>query len=128
MTSVSFPFLVGQPDATTKAIPLNPAEFRFTTRSARRLEQACNGNIDTVIGRGKSVEACVLLVCYGLQWNDAAMTEDKATDLIDEFIAAGGDVIDLSRALYRALTESGVYGKPADPTTAATKKKARAAA
>lgn len=123
MTSVSFPFRVGLPDPSTKQIALEPVEFRFTTRTTRLLERACNGNIDAVLGRGKSVEALVLLVCYGRLWDDPKMTEDRAANLIDEYIDAGGDVIGLAVALYDALLQSGVYGKPKTeerPTTQAT--------
>lgn len=112
MTSVSFNFKVGLPDAH-RQIQLEPVEFRFTTKSARLLERACNGNIDQVLGRGKSAEATVLLVCYGLLWADPKITEDKAAGLIDEFIDAGGNVVDLAVALYKALSTSGVYGQPA---------------
>lgn len=112
MTSVSFNFRVGLPDADKK-ITLEPVEFRFTTKSARLLERACNGNIEQVLGRGKSAEASVLLVCYGLLHADSKMTEDKAAGLIDEFIDAGGDVVELVVALYKALNASGVYGRPA---------------
>jgi hypothetical protein len=111
MTSTTFPFLVGVPGAD-KTIPFRDAEFRFTTKHTRKLEDACGGNIDWVIARGQSVKAMVLMVCYGLLWQDKQMTEDKAADLIDEFIDAGGDVIELSTALYKALGASGVYGKP----------------
>lgn len=114
MTSVSFNFKVGLPNAD-KQIPLEPVEFRFTTRAARQLERACNGNIEQVLGRGKSAEASVLLVCYGLMWADPKITEDKAASMIDEFIDAGGDVVDLVVALYKALNASGVYGRPAKP-------------
>lgn len=112
MTSVSYPFKVGTPNAD-KTIPRLDVEFRYNSRAARLLERACNGNIDQVLGRGKSVEASVLLVCYGLLHADPKMTEDKAADLLDEFIDAGGDVVDLTVTLYKALSASGVYGKPA---------------
>lgn len=118
MTSVTFPFFVGLP-GDDKKIPLNDAEFRFTTKSTRALERAAGSGISWVIAKGQSVEALVLLVCYGLQWKkwpkgktSAEMTEDWAIELIDAFIDAGGDVTQLSEAVYKALNESGVYGKP----------------
>ncbi len=117
MQSITFPFKVGVPKAGEKAIPLTDVEFRYTTRPARLLERACGGNIDRVLARGQVVEAVVLLVCYGLLWNDAEMSEDQAVDLVDEFIDAGGNVTDLTAALYKALQSSGVYGKHEEPVT-----------
>lgn len=112
MTSVSFPFKVGVPAAGEKTVPLLEVEFRFTTKAARALERSCNGNIDQVLARGRSAEVAVLLVCYGQLWAVPDITEDEAADQIDEFIAAGGDVVALMVALYKGLNESGVYGKP----------------
>lgn len=116
MTSVTFPFKVGVPQPGEKTIPLLDVEFRYTTKTARQLERACNGNMERVLSLGKSVEASVLLVCYGQRWNQPTLTEDHAADQLDEFIAAGGDIVDLTVALYKALNESGVYGKPKEPT------------
>lgn len=118
MTSVTFPFFVGLP-GDDKKIPLLDAEFRFTTKTTRAMERSAGNGISWVIARGQSVEALVLLVCYGLQWKKwpkgkttAEMTEDWAVDLIDAFIDAGGEVEELSKAVYKALDQSGVYGKP----------------
>lgn len=124
MTSVSFPFLVGTP-GPDKQIPLLDAEFRFTVSATRKLERACGGNLDWVVARGQAVDAVVLLVCYGLVWNDKKMTEEKAEHLVEDFIDAGGDVIELTKALYTGLAESGVYGRKkddeaADPLVTAT--------
>ena len=131
MTSVPFPFKVGPPNPD-KSIPLIEVEFRYTTKTARQLERACNGNIERVLGLGRSVDAAVLLVCYGQRWHQASefLTEDEAADQIDEFISAGGNVTDLVVALYKALNESGVYGKAADeprPTGRGRRKAAPAA-
>ena len=128
MTSVSFPFKVGVP-GPDKKIPLIDVEFRFTTKTARQLERACNGNIERVLGLGRSVDASVLLVCYGQRWREDAqyLTEDEAADQIDEFISAGGNVTDLTVALYKALNESGVYGKPEEPQRPTARGKRKAA-
>jgi hypothetical protein len=118
MTSVTFPFFVGLP-GDDKKIPLLDAEFRFTTKTTRAMERAAGAGISWVIAKGQSVEALVLLVCYGLQWKKwpkgkalAEMTEDWAVDLIDAFIDADGEIEELSKAVYKALDQSGVYGKP----------------
>ena len=115
MTSTPFPFFVGLP-GPDKKITFKDAEFRFTTKSARQIERASGSNVDVLLARGQSVELMVLLVCYGLTWNDDEMTEEKAVDLIDEFVDAGGSTRELLRTLYVALTQSGVYGKPEDNT------------
>ena len=112
MTSVTFPFFVLPPSEDHKTLSFGDAEFRFGTKHARLLERAAGQGIEWVIARGQAVEALVLLVCYGLLWTNKKMTEDKAIDLIDEFIDAGGDATQLRDACLRALNESGVYGKP----------------
>ena len=111
---------VGTPAALAAAIAVIVAAGGF------------NGNIERVLGLGRSVDAAVLLVCYGQRWHQASelLTEDEAADQIDEFISAGGNVTDLVVALYRALNESGVYGKVADeprPTGRGRRKAAPAA-
>lgn len=118
MTSVTFPFFVGPPNED-KTLSFKDAEFRFTTKYTRQLERAAGSGLGWIIGRGQSVDALVLLVCYGLKWKPVEyrgkkveISEDIATDLIDEFIDAGGDVTSLSAACSKALKESGVYGKP----------------
>src|SRR5688572_17940377 len=126
MTTETFPFFVRLPTAD-KTIPLLDAEFRYTTKAVRQLERAAGTSILLLLSSGRTVEALVLLVCYGLKWKSlkahglkrlgadgkplAEMTEDVAVDLIDEFIDAGGNTGDLSNALYKALNTSGVYGR-----------------
>lgn len=123
MTSVPFELNVTITTETGKKEQYGEVAFRFTTKSARALERAAGSGLAWVIARGQSVEALVLLVCYGLQHLFPKMTEAKATDLIDAFIDRGGDVAELSKAAHQALNASGVYGKPegegdARPTTA----------
>lgn len=112
MTSVPFDLNVAILNERGKNERFDTVEFRFTTKSARALERAAGSGIAWLVARGQSVEALVLLVCYGLQWQFPKMTEQKATDLIDAFVDAGGDTKELSKAAMRALEESGVYGKP----------------
>lgn len=102
MTTVEFPLKPNQP----------PVKFKFTIPSVRRMELAANCGIDVLRLRGQSIYAIVLMACYALQWQDKTMTEDKAADLIQAFIAEGGKVDDLSKALVKALNASGVYGTP----------------
>jgi hypothetical protein len=111
MTSVTFPFYVVPPRADKPELTFRDAEFRYTTKTSRRLERAAGCGIATIIARGQFVESIVLMVCYGLQWKDQKMTEDKAVDLVDEFVDAGGDVVKLREACIDALNKSGVYGK-----------------
>lgn len=110
MTSVTFPFFVGKP-REDKTLPFEDAEFRYPTKSARQLERAAGAGISFVIARGQFVESLVLMVCYGLRWNDPKMTEDKAIDLLDQFVDAGGDARQLRDACIEALNASGVYGR-----------------
>lgn len=126
MTSTPFPFFVGDPDPADKTkFQMKDAEFRFTTKAARQIERASGSNLDVLLARGQSVEGLVLLVCYGLRWNDDEMNEEHAVELIDEFVDAGGNTTDLLKTLYAALSQSGVYGKPAEKAPKGSKKKAR---
>jgi hypothetical protein len=120
MTSVDFDLnvTIALDDAGKKKERYESVAFRFTTKSARALERAAGSGISWLIVRGQSVEALVLLLCYGLQWSHPKMTEQKAIDIIDAFIERGGKVKDLSTALHKALNESGVYGEPDKEETA----------
>lgn len=112
MTTVDFPFYPETDDADKTTF--KDARFRFTIRSTREMEKSAGCGVGMLQMRMQSVEVVVLLVCYGLRWNDKKMTEDKAVDLVDAYLAAGGDVVKLSGALVKCLNTSGVYGKP-DP-------------
>jgi hypothetical protein len=105
--TVPFPLIPDQPDV----------EFRFTMKTARALERACGNGLDHLLMQGKTVEGLVKLVCYGLQWQDARLTEDKAVELIQTFIDHDGDTVALIRAARKALDESGVYGRPEKQAT-----------
>lgn len=125
MTSVTFPFFVGKPDPDTKKITLKDAEFRYTTKTARALEQSAGVGIEWLVARGQNVLVLVLMVCYGLQWDPKQkMTEDRACNLIDEFIDAGGSVEELSKACFKALKLAGVYGPPEEDEETGEKKDA----
>ena len=105
--TVPFPLIPNQPDV----------EFRFTIKSARDLERATRqfGGIAGLNLRGSNVEALVVCTLFALRWAKPKLTEDKVVDLIQDFVDAGGDVIELTNMLTKALNESGVYGKPATP-------------
>jgi hypothetical protein len=100
MTTVQFPLLPGKA----------PVGFRFTIPNVRALELAAGCGIDVLRLRGQQIHALVLLVCYGLKWSDKKMTEDKAADYIEAFRDDGGNIVDLSKAVVKALNQSGVYG------------------
>jgi hypothetical protein len=126
MTSVTYPFFVGKPDPDTKKITFKDAEFRFTTKTSRALEISAGCGIEWLIARGQSVHTLILLVCYGLMWQkNLKMTEDKAIDLIDEFVDAGGDTGELTKACMKAMNQSGVYGLPTEPEKTDDKKDAK---
>lgn len=110
MTTVDFPFYTFQDDQG--AHQFTDARFRFTIRTTREMEKAAGCGVGMLQMRMQSVEVVVLLVCYGLRWDDKKMTEDKAVDLVERYLDAGGDVIKLSTALVKCLNTSGVYGKP----------------
>ncbi len=116
MTTVDFPFGVKKNGDETTFVD---ARFRFTIRTARELERASGVGLQMLLARGQTVEALVLLVCYGLKWEYKKMTEDAAAEKLEEFVDAGGDVIELSKALKDALNASGVYGRDASKTKAA---------
>jgi hypothetical protein len=100
MTTVDFPLLPGKA----------PVRFRFTIPNVRALELAAGCGIDLLRMRGQQIHALVLLVCYGLKWSDKKMTEDKAADYIEAYRDSGGDIVELSKAVVKALNSSGVYG------------------
>ena len=114
MTSVPFALIPGQPDV----------QFRFTIKTARELDRASQYGVQVLLKNGQTTDAIVLMTCYGLRHAMPRMTEDKATDLIQTYIDNGGDSMELFKALFKALQESGVYGKAqgdeANPTPAAT--------
>lgn len=113
MTSVPFALNVTiRDEATGRQERYDEVAFRFTTKSARALERAAGSGIGWLLVRGQSVEALVLLLCYGLQWQFPKMNEARAVDIVDAFVERDGNVTDLSEALKKALNESGLYGKP----------------
>jgi hypothetical protein len=101
---VPFPLIPEQPDV----------EFRFTIKTARLLERATRqwGGISGLTMRGNNVEVLVTVTHHALLWNKPKLAEDKVIDWIQDFIDAGGNVIDLTQALTKALDASGVYGRP----------------
>src|SRR4051794_6030255 len=105
--SVQFPLVPGQPDV----------DFRFTIKTARELERATRhlGGLAGLHLRGSNVEAIVATTLFALRWRQPKLTEDKVVDMIQAFVDEGGDVIALTNTLTKALSESGVYGKPAQP-------------
>ena len=117
MTTVEFPFGVKR-DEDGK-VSFIDVSFRYTIKTARELERASGVGLNLLLARGQSVEAMVLLVCYGLKWARKTMTEEIAIDKLDEYVEAGGDVTKLVVALRDALNASGVYGPDATKTKAA---------
>ncbi len=109
MVSVFFP-LVPITDDDTGKTTFKDVEFRFTIRTTREMERSAGCGVQLLHARSQSVEALVLLLCYGLRWKDKK--EDKAVDLIDTYLNAGGETEALSKALVKSLNESGVYGTP----------------
>jgi hypothetical protein len=115
MTAVSFPLIPGKPDV----------EFRFTIKTARELDRASQYGIQVLLKNGQTTDAIVLMTCYGLKHINPRMTEQKAEELIQQYIDNGGDATDLFTALFKALQNSGVFGKvdgggEENPTTATT--------
>lgn len=115
MTSVPFPLIPGQPDV----------HFRFTIATACELDDASQHGVQVLLSTGKTTKAIQLMTCYGLKHADHRMTEAKATNLIQRYVDAGGDMAELMKALTKALQVSGVLGKvdggdEENPTTATT--------
>jgi hypothetical protein len=101
-TTVKFPIIPNKP----------PLEFKFTVPTTLDLEEAAGMSIDMMRLRGQNLKALVLLTCYGLKWDDPSMTELRAKKILGRFVDAGGDVVELTKALVDALNVSGVYGRP----------------
>lgn len=100
MVSITFPLRPGK----------HPVEFKFTAKYARQMERAAGCGIPMLLMSGRTIDALVLMVCYGIKHAKPNMTEDKAVEWIDAFIAAGGNVTELSEAVMKAMNQSGVYG------------------
>lgn len=111
MTRIPFELNVTIRPDNGKPETYETVEFRFGTKNARALERAAGSGIAWLHAQGRSVEALVLLVCYGLRMDYPRMTEDKAVDIIDAFIERGGNTKLLSDAAAKALYESGLYGR-----------------
>ncbi len=112
MTSVPFELNVTiTNESTGKRESFEQVEFRFGTKEARAVERAAGTGIYWLRASGRSVEALVLLVCYGLQQTYPKMTEKKAEDVIDAFLDRGGSIKALSDATTKALNASGLYGE-----------------
>lgn len=111
MTSVPFDLQVIIRPESGKPERYDTVEFRFTTKHARALERAAGSGISWLLMRGQTVEALVLLVCYGLQWQYPKLTEEKAILIIDAFLERGGNTRALSEAVQQALQVSGIYGR-----------------
>ena len=103
-TSKKYPFIPNKP----------PVEFKFTVPTTLELEEAAGMSIDMLRLRGQTLRALLLLVCYGLKWDDASMTEGRAKKMLSRFVDTGGNVAELTKALVEALNLSGVYGLPED--------------
>jgi len=113
MVSVFYPLTPVQDDQGHTT--LKDVEFRFTIRTVTEMERATGCGVAQLVLLQKNAQAMVALLCYGLRWKDRSFTEDKAIDLAQKFIEAGGDVEDLTKHLVKALNESGVYGKVSQP-------------
>jgi hypothetical protein len=105
--TVPYPLIPGEPDV----------EFRFTIATARLLERATRpwGGIGALTLRGNNIEVLVATTHHALLWNKPNLKEQKVIDWIQAFVDEGGDVIEMTNALNRALEMSGVYGKPDKP-------------
>jgi hypothetical protein len=108
--TVPFALIPGQPDV----------EFRFTIKTARDFERAArpHGGIEAIRYRGGATEVTVMMTLYALRWKMPRLTDDQVVDMLQVFVDEGGNVSDLIMAIDKALTESGVYGRP-EPKDAA---------
>ncbi len=89
-----------------------PVEFRFSIKSAREMERIAGCNYTKMFLDTRQIEAICMMVCYGLRHEDPTLTIDKAADRVDAFIEDGGNILDLYKALQKAMDYSGVYGPP----------------
>ena len=106
MLRVPFQLRPGKPESV----------FYFNIRAVRRLEQRSGVGIDLLRARFQAVEVLVLLVTFGLRHAEPNLTEEQAEDYIQAFIENGGDTMQLLEAVDKALSGSGVYGRPKNPT------------
>lgn len=114
MKGVLFPLYLGEIDV----------EFRFTIRAARALERAAGCNYQTLFARGQQVEAVCLLLWAALLHADPKLTQDKAVEIVEQYVDRTGNILPLYEALQKAMNASGCYGEAVRdeprPTTAET--------
>jgi hypothetical protein len=87
-----------------------PVEFRFGVLAAQGLEERAGCAPWVLAARGQNVRALVLMLTFGLQHQDAAITEKRSATLIQRYLDRGGKVKPLADALAKAMRVSGVYG------------------
>jgi hypothetical protein len=102
------------------SFPLRPGEiesiFRFTIPAALEMERVIGCNPIALMSRGQIVYGICVMACYALKHDDKSMTIDKASQLVEAYIDAGGSAETLLGALIKALNRSGVYGPvPEEP-------------
>jgi len=109
--TVKYPFYPNKASATGQRT-WKDAEFKFTIVSVEEMEETAGCGIEYLRLQGKQIRALILLACYGLRWTEPDMNPARARKLLTRFVDADGDVVALTKALVKALNESGVYGSP----------------
>ena len=111
---VAYPFIPSKPD-DDGVVSWRDVEFLYTVKAAKDLEEIAGTSPYLLSLRGQSVKATVLMVWHGLKHADASMNENKAVNMLQRYLDAGGKLKGLNEALVKAMNESGVYGEPDVP-------------
>ena len=85
-------------------------KLRFTINAVAGLERMHGCGIDGISKKGEITALRALLHC-GLQAYNANVDVDKAGELIDDYLAAGNTLQDISEILKDALSNSGFLPK-----------------
>lgn len=110
-SSVFFPLIPYHPQNDPGATLFRDVEFRFRINSGREIERVYGCSFKVLMERGQEIEAIVGAVCAGMRHDNPKITQDKAEELVQNFIDADGDIVELYNALVKAWNISGVYSK-----------------
>jgi hypothetical protein len=93
-----------------------PRNFRFSWSACNRFEEAYGMNLPRAFVSDRGVRLFTYLAWAGLLEDEPTLKVAQVEKRFDRFIANGGNLGDFTKAIMKAMTESGVIGReePAD--------------
>lgn len=93
-----------------------PRQLRFDVNAIAGVEEAMNCNIG-VLFKEDRVGFSVLraLLCYGLRWQDRALTVEKVGTLMQNAFEGGVTIEQLMEPISKAIEAAGIFPKTAEP-------------